>query len=187
VFEHLHHLKPPQRRNDENYESACDGEAICHNIAHLANIRTSSSSGAATLTNKHRLRIGEMILLVEFAHMMILIFVEYFSMVLRNAAWASRLSWSASLMMTTVVVKQQGHGGEWDPGSPCFIADVRRTFEFLFSIQIDLLGLSNLFEDILDDYPVVYPHIAKRHMIPVWDQQQRLDPKELAENTRNGK
>ena len=42
-----------------------------------------------------------MILLVEFAHMMILMLVEYFSIVRRRAAWASRLRASASLMMTT--------------------------------------------------------------------------------------
>lgn len=42
-----------------------------------------------------------MILLVELAHMMIRILVEYFSIVRRSAAWASRESASASLMMTT--------------------------------------------------------------------------------------
>lgn len=70
---------------------------------------TSSSSGAATLTSKQRLRMGEMILLVELAHMMSLMFVEYFSMVRRRAAWASRLRASASLMMTTVRI-ERGEG-----------------------------------------------------------------------------
>lgn len=68
---------------------------------------TSSSSGAATLTSKQRLRMGEMILLVEFAHMMSLMFVEYFSMVRRRAAWASRLRASASLMMTTAKIDKR--------------------------------------------------------------------------------
>jgi hypothetical protein len=64
---------------------------------------TSSSVGADTRTSKHRLRIGAMILLVLFAHKIRRIFVMYFSIVRRNAAWASRVNASASLMMTTAV------------------------------------------------------------------------------------
>lgn len=36
----------------------------------------------------------------------------------------------------------------------------RRTFELLFGIQVDLLGLSDLFEDILNDHSIVYPNIT---------------------------
>jgi hypothetical protein len=35
-----------------------------------------------------------------------------------------------------------------------------RTFELLFGIEVDLLRLSDLFEDILDDDPVIDPHIT---------------------------
>ena len=36
----------------------------------------------------------------------------------------------------------------------------RHTFELLFGIQVDLLGLSDLFEDILNDNSIVYPNIT---------------------------
>ena len=36
----------------------------------------------------------------------------------------------------------------------------RHTFELLFGIQVDLLGLSDLFEDILNDHSIVYPNIT---------------------------
>lgn len=36
-----------------------------------------------------------------------------------------------------------------------------RTFELLFGIEVDLLSLSDLFQDILDDDPVVDPYITK--------------------------
>ena len=82
MFEDFHHL---EARFFERFESAVE-RAETYYTREIEMRRTSSSSGAATLTSKHRLRIGEMILLVEFAHMTILILVEYFSMVLRNAA-----------------------------------------------------------------------------------------------------
>lgn len=62
---------------------------------------TSSSDGAPTRSNRHRLRMGPMILLVELAHKMTRKFAVNFSIVRRSADWASRESRSASLMMTT--------------------------------------------------------------------------------------
>lgn len=63
--------------------------------------RASSSEGAATRTRRHRLLMGAMSLLVLLAQRMMRMFDMYFSMVRRSAAWASRVSESASLMMTT--------------------------------------------------------------------------------------
>jgi hypothetical protein len=63
--------------------------------------RTSSSSGAATRTSKHRDLIGGMSRLVELAHRISRMFGVYFSIVRRSAACASRVRESASLMITT--------------------------------------------------------------------------------------
>lgn len=62
---------------------------------------TSSGVGAATRIRRHLDLMGAINLEVLLAHKMILMLVIYFSMVRRSAAWASRLSESASLMMTT--------------------------------------------------------------------------------------
>jgi len=35
------------------------------------------------------------------------------------------------------------------------------TFESLACVQVDLLCLSNLFQDLLDDHPIVIPHFTE--------------------------
>ena len=50
--------------------------------------------------------MGAMSFPVELAQRMRRMLDMYFSMVLRSAAWASRVRLSASLMMTTVLVGQ---------------------------------------------------------------------------------
>ena len=62
---------------------------------------TSPSSGAATRTRRQRLLMGAIRREVELAQRMMRIFDIYFSIVRRSAACASRVSESASLMMTT--------------------------------------------------------------------------------------
>lgn len=62
---------------------------------------TSWVVGAATRTSRHLLLIGAMSRLVVFAQSIIRMFDMYFSIVLRNAAWASLDNESASLIMTT--------------------------------------------------------------------------------------
>src|SRR6266513_1233429 len=68
----------------------------------LRTAQISSSDGAATRTSNVLLRIGAMMLLVEFASKINLKFGLYFSIVLLSAACASRVKWSASLMTTTL-------------------------------------------------------------------------------------
>ena len=113
------------------------------------------SLGAATLIRRHRLLIGAISFDVLFAQRMIRIFVIYFSIVRRRAAWASRESESASLMTTTrntnkCVINKKSRSKR----------ERRLTFELLFCIQIDLLSLSYLFQDLLDNNTVIYSHIA---------------------------
>lgn len=62
----------------------------------------SASVGAGTRTSNVLDRIGAMMLAVESAKRINLRFGEYFSMVLLNAACASLVKWSASLMTTTL-------------------------------------------------------------------------------------
>lgn len=62
----------------------------------------SCTLGAATLTSKHLLLIGAMMLLVLLASRMRRKLGLYFSMVRRRAACASRVRWSASLITTTL-------------------------------------------------------------------------------------
>ncbi len=64
--------------------------------------QTSSIVGAATRMRRHLLLMGAMSLLVLLAHKMMRMLDMYFSMVRRSAACASRLSESASLIMTTI-------------------------------------------------------------------------------------
>lgn len=71
----------------------------------LSRFRTWSSDGAPTRSNKHRDRIGPMILLVELAQRITRKLDVYFSIVRRSADWASRDMPSASLMITTVDVR----------------------------------------------------------------------------------
>lgn len=52
-----------------------------------------------------------MILDVLFAHMIRRMFVMYFSIVRRSAAWASRERESASLMTTTACQRSEGESG----------------------------------------------------------------------------
>jgi hypothetical protein len=68
----------------------------------LSASQISDSDGAATLTRSVRLRIGAMIFAVEFANRINRRFGLYFSIVRLNAACASRVRWSASLMTTTL-------------------------------------------------------------------------------------
>lgn len=63
--------------------------------------RACSSDGAPTLSSKHLDLMGPIILDVELAQRMTRRLDVNFSMVRRKADWASRLSPSASLMMTT--------------------------------------------------------------------------------------
>lgn len=62
----------------------------------------SSSVGAATLTSSVLLRMGAIMLLVEFANKISRKLGLYFSIVLLSAACASRVKWSASLITTTL-------------------------------------------------------------------------------------
>ena len=68
----------------------------------FSTLQMSLSVGAATLTNSVRDRIGAMMFAVLFANNINLMLGLYFSMVLLNAACASRVRWSASLMTTTL-------------------------------------------------------------------------------------
>jgi hypothetical protein len=101
--------------------------------------RTSSSSGAATRTSKHRDLIGGMSRLVELAHRISRMFGVYFSIVRRSAACASRVSESASLMITT---RTTGSVLWWWRGG----TGQKGTLEALLGVQVDLLRLRNFFE-----------------------------------------
>lgn len=68
--------------------------------------RTSSSDGAPTRRSRQRLRIGPMIRLVELAHRITRKLAVNFSIVRRSADWASRDRRSASLMMTTGLIRE---------------------------------------------------------------------------------
>jgi hypothetical protein len=77
--------------------------------------------------------------------------VMYFSIVRRSAAWASRERASASLIITT----------DYQPLGTDTQLELRGlTLESLFSIQVDLLRLSDLFEDILNDNSIVHSNVA---------------------------
>jgi hypothetical protein len=77
--------------------------------------------------------------------------VMYFSIVRRSAAWASRERASASLIITTdcQLLGTDTQLGLW-----------QLTLESLFSIQVDLLRLSDFFENILNDNSIVHPNVA---------------------------
>lgn len=70
--------------------------------------RTSSVLGAATRMRRQRERMGAMSLLVLFAQRMRRMLDMYFSIVRRSAAWASRVSASASWMTTTAQGEKVG-------------------------------------------------------------------------------
>lgn len=68
---------------------------------------TSVSAGAATRMSRQRDLMGAMSRLVLFAQSTRRMFAVYFSIVRRSAACASRLSESASLMMTTARTRER--------------------------------------------------------------------------------
>lgn len=87
-----------------------------------------------------------MILLVLFAHIMRRMLFMYFSIVRRSAACASRVSESASLMITTERLE--------------LLHMQNLTLELLLGVEVDLLRLSNLLEDILDNDAVVHSNVG---------------------------
>jgi hypothetical protein len=68
--------------------------------------------------------------------------VMYFSIVRRNAACASRVRASASLMITTIAASASYSRSR--PTEFVIFPGVERTFEALLCIQVDLLRLRNL-------------------------------------------
>ena len=118
---------------------------------------TCSSVGAATRTSRHRERIGAMILLVLLAHRMRRMLVMYFSIVRRSAACASRVSESASLMITTTYELRS------PPKASLLTRQGRRlTLETLLCVQVHLLRLRNFLQNILYHHAVVHADIADR-------------------------
>ena len=130
--------------------------------------------------SRHRERMGAMSLLVLFAHSMRRMFDMYFSIVRRSAACASRVSESASWMITTVYVYMYSvasnnivtlridEGGERKETQGK--RRKRRTLEPLLRVEVDLLGLCDLLQDLLDNYPVVVADFAAHrtpHRAPV--------------------
>jgi hypothetical protein len=89
---------------------------------------------------------------VLFVQRIIRMLLMYFSIVLRSAAWASRVSESASLMITTVNVVSSYNLSKGYRLS---------TFKSMFCIQIHLLSLRYLLQDLLDDDSVVNANITR--------------------------
>ena len=92
-----------------------------------------------------------------FAQRMIRMLDMYFSIVRRSAAWASRESESASLMMTTV------HGSKAKMISQIIMHMLKyelTTFETLFRIEVYLLRLSDFLEEFLDDHSIIVTSVA---------------------------
>ena len=77
-------------------------------------------------------------------------FDMYFSIVLRRAAWASRERESASLIITT---------GRF-PELISLQRDMKPTLEPLFRVEVNLLCLSNFFEEFLNDDAVIVSSIT---------------------------
>jgi len=97
--------------------------------------------------SKHRLLIGAISLLVLFAQRMIRMLDMYFSIVRRRAAWASRESESASLIITTAgQTRYEIQRGIGDISRLRTLKCNKNTFEPLLGIKIDLLGLCDFFE-----------------------------------------
>ena len=71
------------------------------NFMNIYLVYTSSIEGAGTLTPRHLLRMAGMTLLVELQHRIRRHVAMYFSIVRRNACWASFVNLSTSVNTTT--------------------------------------------------------------------------------------
>lgn len=119
---------------------------------------TSPTFGAATRTNKHRLRIGEITLPVPLQHRIMRKLPMYFSMVRRKPCWASLERRSASLMMTTLKRWRADLRGR---ARSVIVRSLKEAQHNATAYRVNLLCLCNLLDDLLHNHTVLIAHVAE--------------------------